>query len=303
MERRANYLLVGAFTLGLIVAGIAFVLWANKHGDKEKLTPYLIYFERAVNGLSKGSAVRFLGVDVGQVENISLDTQPSLRVRVLVSIRENVPLTTSTIASLKPNGLTGLYFIDLRPGDGGTPLGKSGSDYPVIASEESALDKLVSGAPGVLEQVQGLLVRTEKLLSDENITSFSASVRNVEQFTGTLAANNEHIASTMRDLANVSASLAAATKALEKGTKDVNIAEMVQSLNATAKSLRAITERIDALTASQAGNVGQGLGELRQTIAETRRAMRDIGSLARKLDERPSSLLLPEREQGVAVPP
>ena len=54
METRANYVLVGIFSVIVLVVGFAFVWWsANVSGDDTQ-TPLLVRIEGSVTGLSVG---------------------------------------------------------------------------------------------------------------------------------------------------------------------------------------------------------------------------------------------------------
>ncbi len=67
MEREANYAAVGAFVLLVVAMAILFVYWYSDSSDHRDYTRYEIYFDGSVSGLSRGSPVRYLGVDVGRV--------------------------------------------------------------------------------------------------------------------------------------------------------------------------------------------------------------------------------------------
>ena len=84
MEREANYITVGAFVLLVIALASAFVIWYTDRGDRREYSRYEIYFNGSVSGLSRGSPVRYLGVDVGRVVDITLDDRTPDRVAVVV---------------------------------------------------------------------------------------------------------------------------------------------------------------------------------------------------------------------------
>ena len=65
-------------------------------------------------GLTTGSPVRYLGVDVGKVVHIMLDPQQPKRVRVVADIDSSAPIDGRTLASSSLQGVTGLLFIDLE---------------------------------------------------------------------------------------------------------------------------------------------------------------------------------------------
>ena len=71
MENRAHALAAGLFTLVLGAALAAVALWFNK--DDIKLIPYVMATTSPVTGLKAEAPVRYRGVDVGKVEEISID--------------------------------------------------------------------------------------------------------------------------------------------------------------------------------------------------------------------------------------
>jgi phospholipid/cholesterol/gamma-HCH transport system substrate-binding protein len=67
METDKNYFLVGLFVIIMVLGGIGFTLWLTSAG-KGGYDYYRIYFAESVSGLNTKSAVKFRGVDVGNVE-------------------------------------------------------------------------------------------------------------------------------------------------------------------------------------------------------------------------------------------
>ena len=66
METRANYVLIGIFTLLMMAGGVLFVLWAAGR-DTTALVPYRILFSGSVSGLSRGAAGLYNGLKIGEV--------------------------------------------------------------------------------------------------------------------------------------------------------------------------------------------------------------------------------------------
>src|SRR5271167_3318087 len=114
MDRDTNYVAVGAFVLLVIAMAVSFVYWYTDQRDKRTYQRYEIYFPGTVSGLSPGSPVRYLGVDVGRVGRILIDPQQRNRVLVLADIEANAPIDGRTRASLSLQGITGLLYIDLK---------------------------------------------------------------------------------------------------------------------------------------------------------------------------------------------
>src|SRR5262249_26310554 len=91
MEREANYVAVGAFVLLITAMAALFVYWYSDTRDQRSFNRYEIYFDGSVSGLTVGSQVRYLGVDVGRVVGIKLDSRTADRVQVLVDIDATAP--------------------------------------------------------------------------------------------------------------------------------------------------------------------------------------------------------------------
>jgi phospholipid/cholesterol/gamma-HCH transport system substrate-binding protein len=100
METRANYALIGVFTLAVIAAAFGFVLWfsgAEKPGGR---TTYKIIFTGSISGLPDGGVVLFNGVRVGAVTKIDLLPQDPSRVFALIEVDAKVPVRADTKARL-----------------------------------------------------------------------------------------------------------------------------------------------------------------------------------------------------------
>ena len=67
METRANYVLIGAFTLAVIAAAFGFVLWFQSLHTTKQRSPIRIVFEGAASGLRNGGSVNFNGIRIGEV--------------------------------------------------------------------------------------------------------------------------------------------------------------------------------------------------------------------------------------------
>jgi len=93
------------------------------------------YFD-SVAGLKNGASVEIAGVDVGRVENISIDPENIGRARVLLKIRREVKLQDDVIASVRTRGIIGDKYVLLKPGGSDTLIAAGGT----IRETESAVD-------------------------------------------------------------------------------------------------------------------------------------------------------------------
>ncbi len=89
----------------------------------------------SVAGLRAGANVEIAGVPVGTVDSVALDTEFGVA-EVVLRIKNDVPLSLDTIASVKTSGLIGDKYIKLTPG--GAP--ETIEDGGEITETESAVD-------------------------------------------------------------------------------------------------------------------------------------------------------------------
>ena len=164
MEREANYVAVGVFVLLLATMGGLFVYWYSAAREHRDFKRYEIYFDGSVFGLSEGSQVRYLGVDIGRVRYIRLDRRAADRVLVIVDIDSTTPVSARTLARLSLQGVTGLLFIDLQQQQPGLAYRRilesvPSQQYPVIRSMRSDFDDFVSSLPELATRVGELVGR------------------------------------------------------------------------------------------------------------------------------------------------
>ncbi len=170
MNNKVNYTLVGLLVLFGAALMVAFTYWLLKPTVNEQVQKYNILFNESVLGLNKDAAVKFRGIDVGKVTGLRINPKDSQQVEVQVTILKSTPIKETTAAKLTSQGITGLSYINLSLGDNDSPLlvAKDDEDYPVIKTEVSFLEKLEESFGNVSTRLSKTLSRTEKLLDEKN---------------------------------------------------------------------------------------------------------------------------------------
>lgn len=188
MENRANYILIGIFVSILFFISLFFIVWYGNLKDEKTFKYYEIFMEESVAGLSVKAPVKFLGVDVGSVENISIDSSSNqLRVKILVKLDSNLVVKTDTYASLQIQGITGFKFIQLAGGsDEASVLKADGDVYPIIKSKESFFASIDKQTSNLLELITSSKIKLESLLSDKNLNNIERILQNTSEFSAYL---------------------------------------------------------------------------------------------------------------------
>jgi phospholipid/cholesterol/gamma-HCH transport system substrate-binding protein len=181
MEPKVNYTAVGAFVVILLIALIIVITWLSSGLSNKSYQNYLIYMNESVAGLNIDSPVKYNGVNVGSVKQISLNTQNPQQVVLLVNIETNTPITQDTRAVLNIQGLTGVAFIALKNiGFDTQPLKKTpGVKYPVIQSMPSLFNRLDSALTILMKNLSQMSKSIDKAFDNENQQAFKETLKNL----------------------------------------------------------------------------------------------------------------------------
>lgn len=241
METRANYVLIGACTIAGIILGLGFFVWLAKFQIDRQYAYYDVLFDN-VSGLSRASDVRFAGLSVGQVVDLSLDEDASGLVRVRVQVAAETPIHVGATAQLAAQGVTGTSLVAISAGDTDKPLLRDtvASGVAVIPGERSVVQTLAEDAPDLLQESIKLVKEFQGLVGGENQARVAAILTNVEQASGSLQ-------TALADFSSVSRSVSEATGQISVFTDKLDpIAVAVdQALGEATKTMTAMTGAFD----------------------------------------------------------
>lgn len=173
MESDKRYFLEGLFVIGFSIALAFFFMWLTRSGNKDDVL-YRIHFAESVSGLSLGDPVKYLGVDVGMVETMTINADDPSQVEVDVKLHKDAPVRTDTEATLQFKGITGAYFIELNGGSADaeyrvavTPKGQ----VPEIPSKKSSFNTLMEELPKIVTKFSAIEDQTKKVVADIGVVT------------------------------------------------------------------------------------------------------------------------------------
>lgn len=287
METRSNYVMVGAVTLAMLAGLLLFTVWiAGLSGKQTKC--YDIYFAQGVSGLSKGSAVSFSGVPVGQIERISLLPNRPEFVWVRVQVDGETPVLQGTTAEIKGVGFTGVSEIQLSGAvKGARPITQVGPQgCPVVPASSGGLGALLNSAPELIDRIQRLTERLTELLSDQNQNAISDILENVRGTTEVLRERAPELADAMADARIAARNAGIAAQRIAVLTDNTNKLVVEQGQPAAEDLRRAIAsvDRAAGNLDAMISDARPGLQNLsKSTLPEANRLIRDMRELSQTL--------------------
>ncbi len=297
METKANYVLIGAFTIVVTLLLLLFALWAAKYTSEKDWRNYAVLFTEPVTGLTEGSSVQYNGISVGTVETLRLAPDDPRRVIALLRLQARAPIKTDTRAKLSIQGITGSPFIQLTGGNPGSPAlaDVDRRETPVIQTEASALQNIADTA-------NRLVARMDQVLSDENVKRVSNTLANIEAATGAIADQRDDlrtlITSARKSSEQLSVTLTTTNRAVESVDRELvdKLPGLIAKLDSTLTRLDSAANNANGVLADNRAAINSfandGLAQLGPTLGELRLLVRDLRRISDRLDNNPTRYLL-----------
>lgn len=328
METKANYALVGFFTVLVMAAAFVFVYWMSQYGRGGEMAQLAIRIPGSANGLSVGSPVRFNGIPVGSVRSLAIDAKDPLFSVAMTEVSTSAPVKQSTKAVLEVQGLTGAAYIELS---GGTAADQNilrqafDTETPaVLQAEQSSVTNILSTADKILKRADTAITDIQGFVADAR-GPLTNTIRNADQFSGSLARNGEKIDEFLQSVGGLSdtftnlssrldtvlASVDDLIKAVDpkkvedfvgnvdKVSKDIaaasgDIKTTVEGFRKTAetfdtfgKRATATLDKVDSLVAAvDTQKVGGAIDNISVATADARKAIASVTGVANSIGER-----------------
>ncbi|PPK60372.1 phospholipid/cholesterol/gamma-HCH transport system substrate-binding protein [Malaciobacter marinus] len=301
MQTKINFFKIGTFVIVLFVLMLIFIFWLGKYAFVvTKQDAYTIYFKESVSGLNIDSPVKFKGVQVGKVENISINPKNSQEIKIKISVIENTPIKKDNYATLGTLGLTGLKYIELKGGSKDSNLiQKNKYNEKVIDSKISVLGNLENSSKDISKQLTQLLIQTRILFSNENINNFSELLNaskqtalNTQEITQYIVNNENKLTQILNNLNDLS---------ITSKSSFNNMSESASSVKKSALKVMELSQKIlnevekgsfDLKTISQStiDNFNNVLNQFENNLIKSE-------ELIEQLKENPSDILFKNNKQ------
>lgn len=288
MERDAHYAAVGIATVALLAALAVFTIWLARLQFNNDYDVYDIVFYGPVRGLSEGGEVHFNGIRVGEVTDLNLDPNKGDQVIARIRVDATTPVRVTSRAQLEPQGITGLNYIQITAGNPNSAMLKTqypDNVVPVIQSQPSPIAELLSGSGTVLAQTVDALNRINRVLSDDNVRSFSTSLKNVEALTTELEARKGMLVQLEQALTRANSAvaeyeqLAISTRRVVEGDGAAAIANVNKAAEEAREAVASINRSATSLERPLSDFATTGLPQLQQSIQQLDEATRSLQAL------------------------
>ena len=225
MERKANFVLIGLFTLAVIAGVFGFVFWIHQTAGKKQSVAYRVIFDGSVSGLRVGSSVLFNGIRVGEVTDLRLNAELPTQVTAMLSVNKATPIRSDTHVGLEFTGLTGLASVSLKGVSATTTLlEREEGEPPTLKADPGAGQDVMQAAREVLNKAEAVITSNQEALHK--------AIENVVVFTDSLARNATNIDEIIANTKHATASASELADNLDKRTAEITVG--INRLTSTA---------------------------------------------------------------------
>jgi phospholipid/cholesterol/gamma-HCH transport system substrate-binding protein len=297
MIKKKTYFLVGFFVLAGALIAVGTIIWLGASQYLQKGERFVTYFDESVQGLQVDSSVKYRGVEIGMVEKIGVAPDYRL-IEVVMKINFSGDAANATIAKLKAAGITGIVYVELdhrKKGDiARTPQITFEPDYPVIPSNPSEIQEIVSGVDDVVKKMKE---GDFKAISDELVSA----TRSVNTFFAGQKMTDRHEpgeqTQTLSDSANQLA------KMVGDGRADGILSDARDTVRDAKETIARVKSELEQMrvaeTAAKTTRMIEDISRRSKTIAmevqltgeNLRRASENLDQLIERLKADPSDIL------------
>ncbi|MER2541337.1 MAG: MlaD family protein [Azonexus sp.] len=287
MENKSHAFVAGLFALVFGVAAILAIYWLS--GGRDETHEFVVVTKQNVGGLNPQAQVRYRGIRVGKVSEIRLDPEDFSNTLVTIQIRDDVPLTTGTVARLNYQGITGLaHILLMESGKDTQPLVPNDDQPPRITMIPSLLEELGENGMATLRQARQLMASANDMMNEENRRHLTATLKNLEAASANMKPALENMTGTlvqMRKLLDDQNIRKLSGAASEVGP-------LLSDARALVGKMQTATDKLDvAIGDASAGGSSALMPRLNELSTDFSMTSRQLSRVLRILEDSPQGLV------------
>jgi phospholipid/cholesterol/gamma-HCH transport system substrate-binding protein len=280
METRANYTIVGIFTVLVIAAAFGFVYWMAEYGRGGTMAELIVRIPGSANGLSVGSPVRFNGIQVGGVKSLSIDADDPRYSLAFTEVRADAPVYQTTKAILEIQGLTGAAYIELSGGrTGDENILKRSIDTgkrAVLLADQSSVTNLLATADKIMDRANDTIGDFQGFVKDAK-GPLTDTVKNADTFSKALADNSGNIDEFLKSAGELAKTFSSVSGKVNS-TLDA-VEKLIRAVD--ANKINDVVNNVDKLTA----NVADASNDLKATISSIKQTSDTYNEFGKKAQQ------------------
>ncbi|SDZ40449.1 phospholipid/cholesterol/gamma-HCH transport system substrate-binding protein [Jannaschia faecimaris] len=247
MEIKANFLLIGLFTLLGMGAVLGAFLWLGAVRLDRETAVYGVLFTD-VSGLTVNGEVVYNGLPVGRVTDLRLYEQDPSLIYTRIEVEAETPIREDTMAQLSSQGVTGVAYVSLTGSTSNAPrLVTDNAAPPLIPSQQTGFQALLTDAPEMIADAAALIADLRGFVQPETRDKVARILTNLDAASGKLDETLDGMAGLTEGLASAATQIGGlgdTISALEGQVRDT-LTNADAALIAAAEAFEAATPALE----------------------------------------------------------
>jgi phospholipid/cholesterol/gamma-HCH transport system substrate-binding protein len=250
--------------ISVIFLYLMFLLVGKKIFSRNDIY-YIKLHKQSVTGLNVGTDVKYYGITIGKVEDITVNIENVVEIIVTISVKAGTPIKETAEANLSYQSIaTGLKQIEITGGDN---KDRKLSPREFIKSGEDIFDNISGKAEAIAQKIELLLTNLVHVTSRENTNRFMILIDQLEENSrkldtlliganDLLSENKKDVARIIKESSAMVKNLSEASLSAKQALNSFNRKMDSEEFNQIITNLSEITKKINT----------EELGELTQAI-------------------------------------
>ena len=305
MVTKSQKFRLGIFITVISILMVMFLIMVAGTKIMEKRDIYYIrYKDSSVTGLQIGGPVKYRGIGIGRVDEISIDPDNIADIIVTTSVKSGTPIKGDMKASLIPIGITGLVQVEITGGTQEAELLGSGS---FILAGLSTLESISGKAEILANKFEILLNNLNEITNEENTKRLNNIIANVDTI---IDANQISISNTVSSLEAITQDfeqIAENTKSMFERLDSIMVSGKIEKIVTSTEKitseladsdLKQLMTDIQKLTVDANNAISninathlEGRQDLLDTIESLKETIDFLNDFSRQISEDPSLLI------------
>lgn len=271
-----SHIIVALVFICVFGAGVAgFFFWLSS-GANDKRT-LVIVTRQSVDGVTSQAPVKFKGLNVGHVDSVGFTRHDANKVRIVIKVRDSVPLNQSSHGQIELNTLT------LKTPDTSAP--PLPGQPPRLALHQSLKEKGMAD----LDKVGRILDQVQKMTGGDNAKNISATLAQLNRASHKLVRAEQSLQPALAQLPDLTRQLRHTTGNVDQLTK-----QAIPTIRKTGQAGQQVMRRLNS-------QILPHLDKLTLQLDDTARQIQTLGA---ELSSKPQSILTgpPKRRPGPGEP-
>lgn len=288
MNYRKNEIRAGAFIIVCILVLIVFLM-AISGSECSKETYFYSACFKYIGGITKGSLVRYGGLEVGRVEDIRFpERENETGIELVLEVDKETPIKTDSEAFLTTIGFMGSYYVEITLG---TPQAARLQPNQTIRSVDITPFSQMAGTAGQISaRIEVFLDRLNDLLNAENRQAISTFVQSTSAM---MSQGNGNMVQLLDNLNTLSVQLTTTVETM-RGLIEANepaIAEGIRDLPEVLEQTKCILNNLEHTTGNLDKMVASNGDAYSDIVDRLQRSTLHLEEFSRTIKERPWTLI------------